>query len=137
MSTEDNKNTVRRFFEEAGNLGRIEVLHELFTDDYGADAGHGPVGPARALHGLQHVRAAFPDVQFTVDELIAEGDTVVVRVTHTGTHRGEYAGIPATGKRVTLSGVEAARMRGGRIAAMGWHVTDLTPLLRAAGILPE
>jgi steroid delta-isomerase-like uncharacterized protein len=142
MSTDQNKTVVRRFFEEVINEGRYAVADELFAPTFGE---HGSMfgepgprsesGPARAIEAARRFRSSFPDIHFTVEELVAEGDKVVVRVTFRGTHQGEYMGIPATGKAVQVSGVELARLASGRIVEEGWHYMDEVGLLKQLGVL--
>ena len=132
MSTEQNKAIVRRFFEEVFNTGNFDRLDELFAPDF---TGHGlasqgaGTGPDKVRHTVLHFRHAFPDIQFRVEEMIAEGDKVVVRVSFRGTHQGEFMGIPATGKLVHVSGVELARLENGKIIEEGWHYMDEQALL--------
>jgi steroid delta-isomerase-like uncharacterized protein len=142
MSTEQNKTIVRRYFEEVINEGRFEVADELFAPTFG---GRGSMSGAHELHSLsgpenakrtaRAFRSAFPDIHFTVDELIAEGDRVVVHVTFRGTHQGDYMGIPATGKAVQVTGVELARLANGQISEAGWHYMDELGLLKQLGVL--
>lgn len=81
-------------------------------------------------------RAAFPDQWWQIEDLIAEGDRVVARTTMTGTHRGDFFGIPATGRAVTLSGVHIMRIADGRIAEH-WGNNDDLGLMRQLGAIPE
>jgi steroid delta-isomerase-like uncharacterized protein len=140
MSTNQNKATVRRFFEEVINEGSLDVADEIFAPAFGGQGfgglgGHSSPGPENAKRAARVFRAAFPDIHFTVNELIAEGDKVVVRVTFRGTHRGEYMGIPATGKSVQVSGVEMARLANGLIVEEVWHFMDEVGLLQQLGVL--
>jgi steroid delta-isomerase-like uncharacterized protein len=142
MSTDQNKTVVRRFFEEVVNEGRFAVADEIFAPTFGERGSmfgeHGPrseSGPEKAIKAARRFRAAFPDIHFTVDELVAEDDKVVVRVTFRGTHQGEYMGIPATGKAVQVSGVELARLANGQIVEEGWHYMDEVGLLKQLGVL--
>jgi steroid delta-isomerase-like uncharacterized protein len=139
MTVEQNKEIVRRYFEEVINQGRLAAADQLFAADFGAARGAaGAVrGPARARHTAMLFRSAFPDVHFEVGDLIAEGDVVVVRVTFEGTHRGEFLGIPPTGRHVRISGVELARLRDGKIVEEGWHHYDELQLLRQLGVVPD
>ena len=85
---------------------------------------------------IQHLKEAFPDVRMTVRDLIVDGDRAVWRWTFTGTHRGEFAGIPATGRSVEYDGVSIERMRDGKIAER-WDFPDLLTALRQLGALPD
>src|SRR5512138_1125301 len=119
MSTETNKAIIRRFFEEAFGQGKLAVLDEILAPDQvsrGPSALPGmPPGPEGSRILIMAYRSAFPDLHFIVEEQIAEGNTVVTRWTAHGTHNGELAGIPATGKRTTVVGVGIDRIENGKI----------------------
>ncbi len=137
MSTETNKAIVRRFFEEVFNQNRLEVIHEIFADHFGGhgSASHAPLqGHSLVAHTVHHYRRAFPDIHFTIEEMIAEGDRVVVRITYTGTHQGEFLGVPATQRKVIVTGVEEARIEDGKIVEESWHFFDEIGLLRQLGV---
>jgi predicted ester cyclase len=78
---------------------------------------------------------AYPDLHFTIEDLIAEGDKVVVRNSVTGTHQGEYMGIPPTGKAVTYNEIFIARFVNGRVAE-AWEVVDVLAQMRQLGVIP-
>src|SRR5512138_3647683 len=106
MSTEANKTIARRLLEEAFSQGNLAVLDEIIAPDQ-ANGGPGalpgmPSGPEGSKMLISAYRNAFPDLHFTIDEQIAEGDTVVTRWTAQGTHNGEFASIPPTGKSATV-----------------------------------
>ncbi|WIG57456.1 MAG: hypothetical protein OJF49_000200 [Ktedonobacterales bacterium] len=138
MSTEDNKAIVHRFQDglmEYFHTGNLNALLETVHPDAAFDM---PGMPAHR-EGLQHVlpmfRSAFPDLQVTVGALLAEGDQVAYRLTWTGTHTGELMGIPATGKRVTVSETHIDQIVGGKIVR---HDGDWNQLgmLQQIGALP-
>ena len=116
-----HKTLVRRFLEEIhneGNLAAVEefihpghVRHTNQTTGGGRDF-HGPEGFRQAVGAF---RQAFSGIHFTEDGLFADGDIVVLRWTFRGTHTGEFNGIPATGRRVTTTGVDIFRMATGKI----------------------
>jgi steroid delta-isomerase-like uncharacterized protein len=85
---------------------------------------------------IQYLKTAFPDMKMTIRDLIVDGDRAVWRWTFTGTHRGEFAGIPATGRPVEYEGVSIERVRDGRIAER-WDFPDLLTAMRQLGALPE
>ena len=133
--SEENKAIVRRFWEEAFNTGNLAVVDEIFAPDYGHITTGGTMG-----HGPEHVkqtitrdRIGFPDFRFTIEEMIAEGDKVVVRWTARGTHQGVFRGIPPTGKQVTITGVEIHRVVGGKIVA-GWRKWDRMDVMQQLGV---
>jgi steroid delta-isomerase-like uncharacterized protein len=121
---EANKAVVRRLWEEVWNRADLAVADEIFDGAYAAhEKAFVPV-----------VRAAFPDSHHAVEELTAEGDKVVTRFTWSGTHRGEFAGIPPTGRRVEMAGVWTHRLAGGRIVeGREWGRFDWDGLLRQLG----
>src|SRR5437660_643887 len=112
MSTLDNKALVRRIFDEVINQRQVAVADTIFAAalvDHTLPPGVPPGREGLKLNfGL--FLEAFPDLQFTVEEMIAEGDLVVTRRTFSGTHRGALFGIPATGKRVTVTGIDISRV---------------------------
>src|SRR5690242_20188470 len=111
MSTEANKRVVRRLFEEdlsePDAARRAQVADEIFAPDF-----YDPTNPPGMQHGLEgHTAvvslfaASFPGQCWTIDDIVAEGDQVIVRTTMTGTHRGDFFGIPPTGRSVRVSGM--------------------------------
>lgn len=137
MGTEENKAAIRRISDEFWNRGRAEVLDEVFAADVLDHAAAPGQPPGR--EGLKQInlgfRAAFPDVQMTIEDLLAEGDKVVWRWSVQGTHQGPLMGIPATGKRVTFGGISIDRFADGRIAER-WLQIDMLGLLQQVGAVP-
>jgi steroid delta-isomerase-like uncharacterized protein len=84
---------------------------------------------------LSQFRTAFPDLVTTVEDMVAEGDRVAVRHTHRATHTGAFQGIPPTGKRIEVTGIEVLRMREGQIAEF-WHMDDFLGLMQQLGVVP-
>lgn len=138
MSTEQNKAAARRFFEEVWNRGNVSALDELMAPDY---VDHNPPAPGlpEGREGIRQwvgmVRAAFPDVHFTIDDQIAEGERVVTRWTASGTHQGAFMGIPASGKRATVTGIGITRYEDGK-SAENWLNWDQLALLQQLGAIP-
>jgi predicted ester cyclase len=132
MSIQRDKQTVRRFIEEVINQGRMEVADELFDPSYGPE-GAAVRGPDRGRHGAQLFRQGFPDVRFRIDDLIAEGDLVMVHVFFEGTHLGPFLGVPPTGRSVRATGVELARLHEGKVIEERWHLYDELGILRQLG----
>jgi predicted ester cyclase len=128
MAVEENKAPVRRFYEEVWDRGNVEFAHEVFADDYlrhdlrPTAAAPGPQGQRQIAAAF---RAAFPDLRWHVDLLLAEGDLVAGRWTASGTNTGPWAGVAATGKHATFSGVNISRIRDGRSWRSGTTVTTL------------
>lgn len=137
MSTEANKAVVRRFYEEVLNQKQLDVTEEVAGADFFS---HGfppglPPGPAGLKIFIGVFHEAFPDGQLTVDQMIAEGDTVATRLTFRGTQTGEFQGIPPTGKAVTVPALDVARLADGKIVEH-WGGPDQFSLLQQLGILP-
>ena len=129
----------RRWLTEVWQQGNFAVSRELIADDC-IDHNPAPGQPAgRAGHDwfVQMVRTAFPDLRFTVDVVLAEGDLVSGRWTMTGTNTGPLAmlGVPATGRPVTMTGSEILRVQDGQVREM-WHQEDLPGLLQQLGLGP-
>lgn len=136
MSTETNKATVRRYYDEVLSGGNIGLLDELAVPDYDE---HSPFpGQPNGIEGLRArtggIVGAFRP-RFTVHELVAEGDTVVAYWTNTGTHQGDFMGMPPSGRTVTISGIDVHRLRDGRMAEH-WHVIEELQMLQQLGVIP-
>lgn len=137
-SIEANKALVRLLLEEDISRGdeavAERIIHPAFVDHTN------PPGMQHGLGGHKQIvalfRAAFPDQWWHIEELIAEGDRVVARTTMRGTHRGDFFGIPPTGRAVTLAGVHVVRVADGKIAEH-WGCNDDLGLMRQIGALPE
>ena len=128
MSVEDNKAIVRRFMEEFVRKGNLAVADEIFTADFIGHYGL-PESPKRGseamIQRLTMLRTAFPDVRYTVEDEIAEGDKVVHRLTGHGTQQGEFLDIPPTGKQATWTGIAIYRIANGKIAERWVNVDNL------------
>ena len=138
-SLENNKALVRRFYEEAWNQKNLGILEDTHASDWvhydpsnPADLRDGPQGNRERL---AEVIVAFPDICYTLEDLIAEGDRVVARFTVRGTQRGAFGPIPATGRAVTMQGVIIHRIRDGKIAE-DWVVRDTLGLMQQLGVIP-
>ena len=137
MSTEENKALARRVIEEMFNKGNLDVADELIAPDY---VDHDPAMPedVRGPEGFKEYvsayRSAFSDLHVEIEEQLAEGDLVATRWTGTGTHDGELAGIPPTGNRVTLPGMEIVRISGGKLVE-GWEGYDSMTMMRQLGVV--
>jgi steroid delta-isomerase-like uncharacterized protein len=133
--SEENKAIIQRFYQEVVNQGNIDLVEVLMVDDYiehGNPAGSGIQGFRQFFQGLGK---AFPDLQITVEDLIAEGDKVVARVTVNATHQGVFMGsIEPTGKRVSFTGVDIFQLADGKIIGR-WNQRDLLGLVQQLGVL--
>ncbi|HKF35687.1 MAG TPA: ester cyclase [Ktedonobacteraceae bacterium] len=136
MSTEDNKAIDRRVTEEGWNQGNTALFDEFFTADF---IGHDPFGPVHGPEGFKQFyatyRTAFPDTHVTIEDQIAEGETVASRWTGTGTHQGPLMGIPPSGKRVRVTGITISRYASGKIVE-AWFNYDTLGMLQQIGALP-
>ena len=136
MSPEENKAVVRRFVEEVFNHGHLAAVDQFLAAEYrdaNALPGQEPgrEGAKRAFSLYQEV---FPDLQYTIEEMIAEGDTVVTRVTFRGTHRGAFLGIPPTNRQVNIPAVHITRLVEGTIREH-WSVMDDLGLMQQLGVV--
>jgi len=137
MSTEENKALIRRFVEEIVNKGNIALIDELVAANY-IDHSSPPGAPSGIEGSKQFTnlfRMAFPDIHITLDDLIAEGDKVVSRFTMRGTNKGEFLGIPPTGKQVTITGIHIDRFAGGKLVEH-WGQQDTLGLMQQLGVIP-
>jgi len=133
MSPEDNKVTVRRFYDEVINQKHLAVLEELHGDHY---VSHDlPSDPAELKRFIDGFHSAFPDGQITVEQMIAEGDTVALRATFHGTQTGKFQDIPPTGKAVTVPAQDMYRVVEGKIVEH-WGGPSQLRLLQQLGVLP-
>ena len=138
MSAEENKAIIRRIPEEVINTGNLDRVDEVIAADY---VDHFPLPPGfpSGLEGFKlfwrMVLSAFPDLRYTVDDVIADGDKVVVRVTSRATHQGEFQGIPPTGRQVTWTEIHIGRLANGKLVEH-WASVDQLGLLQQLGAIP-
>ncbi|MDD3316073.1 MAG: ester cyclase [Methanosarcina sp.] len=136
MSTEENKIIVRKFFEEGPSKGNLNIANELLSPDF---ALHVPLPAPSGIEGINEVitscRAAFEHLNVTIEDMIAEGNNVAVRFTAHGVHKGDFMGLQATGKPITMTGIEVFRIKDGKIAEL-WGEANLLSLMQQLGIIP-
>lgn len=137
MSTEENKALVRRWYE-AHNQGKVGIaaidelcassciLHSSSDRDFTVE---------EYQKYADQLLSGFPDAHQTIDDMIAEGDKVVVRFTLTGTHTGEYMGVPPTNKKMTAWLIQIFRIAGGKIVE-GWSRSDTLGMMQQLGVIP-
>ena len=124
----DHAALVRRFYEEVWQRGNLDVAHDVFADDYvrhdprATPAAPGPEGQKRIAADF---RAAFPDLRFHVDLVIADGDLVAARWTVEGTNTGAWGNQPPTGRTARFSGVNIFRFQGRHVVEIWNHRDDL------------
>jgi predicted ester cyclase len=129
----ENKEIVRRLFEDGFNRDETALVERLVAPEY-VDAA-GERGPGAFRQVMTRLRGAFPDLTYTLDELLAEGDRVAVRWHWTGTHQGPFRGLSPTQRPVTNTGAAIFRIRGGQIVAASLE-TDRLGFLQSIGVVP-
>ncbi len=137
MSTEVNKANSRRFYDEVINKKNRAAIDAFIAPnqvDHAAPPGT-PGGLEGAKQTLTMYLTAFPDLYFTVEDIIAEGDKVVTRLTARGTQQGEFMGIPPTGKHATATAIDINRLVGGK-SVEHWLEMDTLGLLQQLGVVP-
>lgn len=137
LQEEKNKALIRREYEEVWNGGKPDVIDELYAPDW---VGHMPGRPD--IHGPESIKqmagvfyAAFPDMQYTIADMVAEGDKVAVRWTLIGTHKGALMGVSPTGVRVTLKGNSILRFADGKCVEL-WSSFDSRVMWLQLGVAP-
>ena len=137
--SEQNKTVVRRLFDELWNKGNLLVADELIAptylhhDDSTPDLGKGPEGEKKRVN---FYRTAFHDLRLNIEDLLAEGETVVARWSCRGVHKGELNGIAPTNKQFAITGVTICRLANGKIVE-GFVNWDALGLMRQLGVVPE
>jgi steroid delta-isomerase-like uncharacterized protein len=137
MTEADIKTKIRALFDRVLNQNDLGQLDDLIADDY---LDHDPVpgqlpGAEGIKNKLKGLREAYPDIRFILEDLVAEGDIVAARYHWEATHAGQFVGIPATGKKVSVKGMDFYRFSGGRIIEH-WDTVDELGLLRQLGAIP-
>jgi len=132
-----NSSVIERFIGEVINQGRLEVADEIVAPDF-VELDPLP-GQRQGREGLKEViammRSAFPDIHWVNEETIEEGEKVVSRFTWTGTHKGTFLGVPATGKRVSVKGVVIDRVVGGKMIDSRILMDNLG-MMQQLGVIP-
>jgi len=136
---EQHKKVIRRLFDELWNSRKMNVADEILTPE---SRNHDPntpdfgAGPEAYKKLVTMYTKAFPDLRFTLDDTITEGDKMVVRWTSNGTHKGELRGIQPTGKAIRVTGTTTCRFSGDKIADQ-WVVWDALGLMQQLGVVPK
>ena len=140
MSAEQNKAVVRREVEELYNhTGNLDAVEEIFSPDY---VSHEPTsGEVRGIEGARQFaatfRQAFPDLENTIEDMVAEGDKVAVRFRARGTYQGQTEAFgPPTGKRMEITGITIKRLYDGKIVE-AWTNFDALGMMQQLGMIPE
>jgi predicted ester cyclase len=137
ISTEANKTSARRFYDEVFNKKNRAAIDEFIDPnqvDHAAPPGT-PGGLAGAKQTISMYLTAFPDLHFTVEDMIVEGDKLVARLTVRGTQQGAFMGIPPTGKHVTVTAIDISRMAGGK-SVEHWIEMDTLGMMQQLGVIP-
>ena len=133
----ENKEIARRFGADVWGRGDAAAIDELFAADI-VDHNAFPGQPPGA-EGVKQIvalfRAAFPDLQITNEEILADGDRAVLRWSARGTHQGELAGIPATGRQVRMTGIDILRIAEGKVVER-WGEYSSLELMQQLGVIP-
>lgn len=138
MSTEQNKSIVRRWIEEGWNNHNLSVIDEVYAADF---VQHEPA--PQAVNSREALKAyvgayltAFPDLQLSIEDLLAEGDKVAWRFNSTGHQNGPFMGMPPSGRTGNISGIVIFRLENSRIAE-AWVNLDVLGLLQQTGVIPQ
>jgi len=138
MAAEQNKALIVRFVEELFNRGNMGIVGEIFAPDF-IEREQLPPGIPNGREGVKvlttMLRSAFPDFKATIDDILAEGDKVVIRMTWSGTQKGEFMGVPATGKRVSFGVIDIIRIANGKLVEH-WGQMDSMSLMQQLGAIP-
>jgi predicted ester cyclase len=137
MSTEQNKDVVRRFIDEVFAKCNVDAADELATPDFIPHSWPGvDPGIENLKQGQSRVSAGLADVSMKIEDMIAEGDKVAVRLTAHARQDGEFMGLPASGREYTISETHIFRVRDGRVAEH-WVNADMLGLMQQLGALPD
>ena len=138
MAAEQNKALIVRFVEELFNRGNMGIVGEIFAPDF-IEREQLPPGIPSGSEGVKvlttMLRSAFPDFKATIDDILADGDKVVIRMTWTGTQKGEFMGVPATGKHVSFGVIDIIRIANGKVVEH-WGQMDSMSLMQQLGAIP-
>ena len=133
---EQNKAVVRRFIDEIFLNGDFDAVDELLTADFRPHTWGAVSGGKRELKdAIERVSAGISDPRMTIEDLIAEGDRVAVRLTSSATHTGEFMGMPPSGKRYEIGEIHIFRLSDGRVAEH-WHQADFMGMMKQLGASP-
>jgi steroid delta-isomerase-like uncharacterized protein len=133
----ESKQLVEQFYEEVVNAGNLDKIDEILSEDFVEHEEFPGISQDRegVKEFFRRLRSAFPDVRFRTEDVISEGELTAARYTMTGTHEGEFMGLPPTGKQVTVSGIDIVRLRDGKCLEH-WGQFDAMGLMQQLGALP-
>jgi steroid delta-isomerase-like uncharacterized protein len=140
---DENKRLIRRFFEQLWNDRKLELADEIFAEDCrthqlqsGSPLSPVPRGPEAIKEHAMGWLASFPDLRFTIEQMIAEQDRVFTQMEMVGTHKGPWLGIPATGKPVSIRMMTLHRIQGGKVVE-DWVLVESLGFFQQLGVLPS
>jgi predicted ester cyclase len=139
MSADDNKALARRLYEEVIGQRKLDLLDEIVAADFTEHEelpGMPNKGPAAPRAAFEMFLGGFPDMAFTAEDMIAEGDKVAARVRVTGTHTGEFMGIPPTGRSIDIETIDIIEVGDGKAVAH-WGVMDQAAMMQQLGLAPD
>ncbi|HXN97183.1 MAG TPA: ester cyclase [Candidatus Acidoferrales bacterium] len=134
----DNKAIVRRLYEEVWNKRKLEVINEIISPSHALQASNifgSSIGPEAYKRNVLLFFAGYPDLHWTIEDTIAEKDKVVACWTISGTHKGDYLGVPATNKKVSVEGITIHQITNGKImdSYVSW---DIWGMMQQLGVVP-
>jgi steroid delta-isomerase-like uncharacterized protein len=135
-SEEANRVAVMRLYDECLNQGKLEVVDQIISSSLPAFGPYGGTGPEGYKASVKPLLAGFPDIRFTVHNVLAENDRVAVYWTWDGTHHGPFASVPPTGKRVHQEGMVMYRFESGKVAEAK-VLFDRLGVFQQLGTFPE
>lgn len=130
-SAENNVTLVKQLFEQVWNKGNLSLANDLLAPDF---VDHNvlpgtPDGREGFSTGVNMIRSAFPDIQFSLDQIVVEDDRLALRLTGVGTHKGDFMGISPTGKKITLGSMTFFHIKNGKIADR-WGISDIPRVMQ-------
>ena len=132
----DLKEVTQRVYDEIANQGNLDLIDEIFDDDF-VEHEELPAGMPRDKEGVRMFftmsRNAFPDFRMTVEDIIQEGNKVVARVRASGTHKGEFMGMPATGNKFDVALIDISEFRDDKLIGH-WGVMDMAAMMEQLGV---
>ena len=141
MSAEENKELIRQVIKEWNAVnGDIAKMRSLYDKYYALgfiyhDVSAGDTNREQTIQDMVTYLSAFPDINYSIDDILAEGDKTVIRCTVQATHKGMFMGIPATGKRIVVKAIEIDKIVGGKIVE-AWGFSDSQGMVTQLGVIP-
>lgn len=133
---ETNKAMTRKIYEELFGEGNLDLVDDLFHEDFVWHTPNGPEGAWRMKQAAASFRSAFPDLVVTIEDQIAEGEKVMTRLEYSGTHTGNFQGYPGTGRRFSINALGIDRISDGKVMER-WNSGDNLGLMQQLGLRPR